>query len=133
VLFDFGTKNAAKRGLILVDTKYEFGIAKGQKVEVLLADEIHTQDSSRYWIADSYQQSFDAGQDPQMLDKEFVRRWLIERGYMGDGTPPPFEDEFRIDVALRYIDACERITGLPFQPLTGPQEERIKAVLTELR
>lgn len=132
-LFAFGTKRSLERGLLLVDTKYEFGLLKkGGSKEVVLADEVHTQDSSRYWMADSYQQRFDAGEDPDMLDKEFVRRWLIEQGYMGEGEPPQFTDDFRIDTALKYIEACERITGEPFKPLTGPQTGEIQKVLAEL-
>ncbi len=132
-LFAFGTKRSLERGLLLVDTKYEFGLLKkGSSKEVVLADEVHTQDSSRYWMADSYQQRFDAGEDPEMLDKEFVRRWLIEQGYMGDGTPPAFTEDFRVDTAMKYIQACEKITGQEFKPLTGPQTDEIVKVLREL-
>lgn len=132
-LFAFGSECAAKQGLILVDTKYEFGILRtGGAPQVVLADEIHTQDSSRYWIAQSYQTRFEEGKDPEMLDKEFVRRWLIEQGYMGDGEPPVFSDSFRVDTAIKYIEACERITGFPFKPLAGPQSDAIQRVLAEL-
>ncbi len=129
-LFARGTKKAAERGLILVDTKYEFGVLNGTKL--ILADEIHTQDSSRYWMSDSYQNAYETGVDPQMLDKEFVRRWLIERGYMGDGTPPEFPDSFRVDTALKYMDAYEKITGLKFSSEVGSQIERIQRVVEEL-
>ncbi len=133
-LFEFGTKKAAENGLILVDTKYEFGTitqANGKK-QLILADEIHTSDSSRYWMNYSYKQRFEAGEDPVMLDKEFVRRWLIEQGYMGDGTPPEFTNSFRVDTALKYIEAFEIITGTPFQGKVGKPEEEIKKILEEL-
>ncbi|HQH27781.1 MAG TPA: phosphoribosylaminoimidazolesuccinocarboxamide synthase [Oligoflexia bacterium] len=130
-LFEFGTQKAKERGLILVDTKYEFGVAKDEngKSKLLLADEIHTQDSSRFWMLDSYEDRFNANEDPVMLDKEFVRRWLIERGYMGEGTPPQFPDDFRVDTAMRYIDAYEKITGQEFCAEAGPVEESIAAAL----
>ena len=130
-LFEFGTEQAAKRGLILVDTKYEFGLltkADGTK-ELVLADEVLTPDSSRYWQADSYQERFEAGEDPVMLDKEFVRGWLIEQGYMGEGTPPAFPDSFRVEVAQRYIELYETITGQTFAPEVGPQDKQIEAAV----
>ncbi len=132
-LFQFGTEKAAERGLILVDTKYEFGVENNEagQAQLILADEIHTQDSSRFWMQDTYQSRFDAGEDPIMLDKEFVRRWLIEQGYMGEGTPPAFSDDFRIDTAMRYIQAYEKITGCEFCAETGPLEESIKAALSK--
>jgi len=115
-LFAFGTKLAAERGLILVDTKYEFGLlddGSGNK-RLILADEVHTSDSSRYWINDSYQEAYDKGEEPKKLDKEFVRSWLMEQGYMGEGTPPEFPDDFRAQVAQKYIEAYETITGETF-------------------
>jgi phosphoribosylaminoimidazole-succinocarboxamide synthase len=116
-LFERGSQKSLERGLILVDTKYELGILKTSSgAKLVLADEVHTPDSSRYWIADDYQERFANGVEPQMLDKEFIRGWLIERGYMGEGTPPKFEDEFRVNVALKYIDVCEKITGKKFNP-----------------
>jgi phosphoribosylaminoimidazole-succinocarboxamide synthase len=127
-LFDFGTKRAEERGLILVDTKYEFGLRKGTK-EVVLADEIHTQDSSRYWELDSYNSRFDAGQEPQMLDKEFVRTWLIERDYMGNGEAPEITEEFRVETAIRYMQAYEKITGKSFEHPVGSQVEKITEVV----
>lgn len=132
-LFAFGSKRANENGLILVDTKYEFGTVQGPsgKRELIVADEIHTSDSSRYWVRDSYENAYAAGEDPMMLDKEFVRRWLIEQGYMGDGTPPSFTDEFRVDTALRYIEAFERITGTDFKPLPGSPEQAIRSALSD--
>ena len=123
-LFNFGTREAAKQGLILVDTKYEFGILKNQN-QLILADEIHTPDSSRYWISDSYQELFKKGEDPEMLDKEFVRRELISMGYMGEGNPPVLTDDFRVETSLRYIQAYEKVTGKKFEPSVGDIEKSI--------
>lgn len=129
-LFAFGSKRANENGLILVDTKYEFGtVVENGKRKLIIADEIHTSDSSRYWVKESYQQAYDSGSDPLMLDKEFVRRWLMEQGYMGDGPPPNFADEFRVDTAMRYIEAFERITGTSFEPVVGPPLEAIRQAL----
>lgn len=134
-LFAFGTAKAKEHGLILVDTKYEFGTLRREdgSLQLILADEIHTPDSSRYWISDTYQTLFQKGEDPEMLDKEFVRRWLIEQGYMGEGTPPPFTDSFRIDTAIRYIEAFERVTGQKFQAKSGRIKEEIQNALKGLR
>jgi phosphoribosylaminoimidazole-succinocarboxamide synthase len=123
-LFNYGSKEAAKQGLILVDTKYEFGILKNEN-KLILADEIHTPDSSRFWIAETYQELFSKEQDPEMLDKEFVRRELISLGYMGEGTPPELSDDFRTETALRYIQAYEKITGKKFEPSVGNIEKSI--------
>lgn len=132
-LFEFGTVEAAKRGLILVDTKYEFGVLRTRGgTELILADEIHTQDSSRYWIADSYQERVAAGEDPQMLDKEFVRTKLIALGYMGEGTPPVLSDDFRVDTAERYMEVYERLTGEQFKATVGAIEQDIIKVLSAL-
>jgi phosphoribosylaminoimidazole-succinocarboxamide synthase len=118
-LFAFGQKRAAERGLILVDTKYEMGIAPDGTL--LVIDEIHTPDSSRYWYADDYDRRLAAGQEPRSLDKEFVRRWLAEeRGYRGDGEPPPIPDEIRVEAAVRYIEIFELVTGRHFEPDTSP-------------
>jgi phosphoribosylaminoimidazole-succinocarboxamide synthase len=122
-LFADGQKICAERGLILVDTKYEFGRDKGDKLVAI--DEIHTPDSSRFWQANTYDARFRAGQDPEPLDKDFVRRWYIEQGYKGDGTPPAMTDEVRIAAAERYIAAYEQITGEPFVPETNPALPRI--------
>ncbi|MFN8391991.1 MAG: phosphoribosylaminoimidazolesuccinocarboxamide synthase [Bdellovibrionota bacterium] len=132
-LFAFGTKRAAENGLILVDTKYEFGVAPGAngKPELIVADEIHTSDSSRYWVLSSYDDAYASGQDPVMLDKEFVRGWLMKQGYMGDGTPPAFPDAFRVDTAIKYIEAFERITGKQFEGLPGNPQEAIKRALAD--
>ena len=132
-LFQFGTEKAAERGLILVDTKYEMGLLTrpGQSPELILADEVHTPDSSRYWKAATYNERFAAGEEPDMLDKEFVRGWLIEQGYMGEGTPPKFTDEFRVDTALRYMELFEKVTGQKFTAEVGPVKEAVAKAVTQ--
>ncbi|MBS3114424.1 phosphoribosylaminoimidazolesuccinocarboxamide synthase [Candidatus Woesearchaeota archaeon] len=111
-LFDFGTKLVAKNNLILVDTKYEFGELNGGLV---LIDEIHTPDSSRFWIKDTYQELFSKGQEPQKLDKEYVRQWLANKGFIGEGSIPSIPDEVRIETAKRYMTAYEMVTGKEFK------------------
>jgi phosphoribosylaminoimidazole-succinocarboxamide synthase len=123
-LFAFGQAEAAKRGLILVDTKYEIG--RKPDGTLCFIDEIHTPDSSRYWYADDYQARFDKGEEPRGLDKEYVRRTLAEQGYKGDGPPPKLTDEVRIEAARRYIQVCELITGRPFVPDAEEPIGRIK-------
>ncbi|HKE14380.1 MAG TPA: phosphoribosylaminoimidazolesuccinocarboxamide synthase [Kofleriaceae bacterium] len=114
-LFAFGQKRAAERGLILVDTKYEMGRAPSG--EIVVIDEIHTPDSSRYWYADDHAARMAAGQEPRSLDKEFVRRWLAEQaGYRGDGPLPVVPDDIRVEAAARYVEICELVTGRPFEP-----------------
>jgi phosphoribosylaminoimidazole-succinocarboxamide synthase len=114
-LFAFGQARAAERGLILVDTKYEMGRAPSG--EIVVIDEIHTPDSSRYWYADDYAQRMAEKQEPRSLDKEYVRRWLAEQaGYRGDGDPPEVPDDVRVEAAARYVEICELITGVPFEP-----------------
>ena len=109
-LFSRGTDIAASKGLILVDTKYEFGKANGK---VILMDEIHTPDSSRYFYADGYQEKFEKGEPQKQLSKEFVRQWLIENGFMGkEGQQvPEMTDEYCETVSQRYIELYEDITG----------------------
>lgn len=113
-LFERGTEIAAKRGLILVDTKYEFG--KTADGEIVLIDEIHTPDSSRYFYADGYQERQDKGEKQKQLSKEFVRQWLIENGFQGkDGQQiPEMSDEKIIEISNRYIELFEQITGEAF-------------------
>ncbi len=126
-LFRRGQELAAKQGLLLVDTKYEFGTIDGQLV---LIDEVHTPDSSRYWIAETYSENPNA---PKSLDKEFLREWFAERGYTGDGEIPAMPDDFIAQVAARYIGAFEQITGETFVPGDLPAEPRVQKVLEELR
>ena len=122
-LFAAGQRICAERGLILVDTKYEFGRDSAGKL--IAIDEVHTPDSSRFWQEATYEARFRAGQDPDPLDKDYVRRWYIEQGYRGEGTPPAMTDEVRISAAERYIKAYEQITGEPFVPDTNPPLPRI--------
>ena len=113
-LFQRGTEIAAKRGLILVDTKYEFGKTKDGKI--VLIDEIHTPDSSRYFYADGYQDRQNSGEAQKQLSKEFVRQWLIENGFQGkDGQQIPEMNEEKItEISNRYIELYEQITGKKF-------------------
>ncbi|CAA9203225.1 Phosphoribosylaminoimidazole-succinocarboxamide synthase [Flavobacterium bizetiae] len=113
-LFQRGTEIAAERGLILVDTKYEFG--KTKEGVIVLIDEIHTPDSSRYFYADGYQERQDKGEEQKQLSKEFVRRWLIENGFQGqDGQQiPDMTDAYIESVSERYIELYENILGEKF-------------------
>ena len=122
-LFDFGTKLVAKNNLILVDTKYEFGL--DSKGNLTLIDEIHTPDSSRYWIKDTYEELFYKGQEPEKLDKEYVRQWLANKGFIGEGNIPEILDDIKIEAAKRYITAYEMITGKWFKVEVGDVLERI--------
>jgi phosphoribosylaminoimidazole-succinocarboxamide synthase len=122
-LFAYGQRVCAERDLILVDTKYEFGRASDGTLKVI--DEIHTPDSSRFWKASTYDERFRAGQDPEPLDKDFVRRWYLANGYRGDGDPPALPDDVRVGAAERYIAAYEQITGDAFVPDTQPPIVRI--------
>jgi phosphoribosylaminoimidazole-succinocarboxamide synthase len=123
-LFAAGQAICAERGLILVDTKYEFGRTPEGRLVVI--DEIHTPDSSRFWKAATYGARFEAGQDPDPLDKDFVRRWYISQGYKGDGDAPAMPDDVRVGAAERYIAAYEQITGEAFVPDTAPPLPRIE-------
>lgn len=123
-LFQRGQEWARTRGLILVDTKYEMGIADGKLVVI---DEIHTPDSSRYWVADGYEDRFAKGVEQQMLDKENIRQWLItEHGFSGHGTPPALTDEVRVMLARTYLQLFERLTGQPFASEVGSVASRIE-------
>lgn len=125
-LFQRGTEMAAERGLILVDTKYEFGIRNG---EVILIDEIHTPDSSRFFYKEGYQDRQDTNEPQKQLSKEFVRQWLIENDFQGlEGqTMPVMPDEFVRTVTDRYIELYERITGKEFiKADTSNIEKRIQ-------
>jgi phosphoribosylaminoimidazole-succinocarboxamide synthase len=127
-LFAEGSRFAATRGLILVDTKYELGL--DDEGRVLVIDEIHTPDSSRYWYREAYQRALQAGRDPEALDKEYVRRWLGERGYRGEGPPPALPVEVRCEAARRYIEAFEQVTGRGFEPDPEPPLARIRRRLS---
>jgi len=125
-LFAYGQKFAKKQGLILVDTKYEFGLVDG---ELTLMDEIHTPDSSRYWMAGTYKERLKKGLEPQSFDKEFLRLWYVNKGYRGQGKPPKMPAELATKMAQLYIGAYEKITGEKFKALKYPAEERIKKSL----
>lgn len=133
-LFARGQELASRRGLILVDTKYEMGLDEGGNLTI--ADEVHTPDSSRYWIAESYEKHFKAGKEPDSLDKEFFRLWLREQGFAyGDkATWPAITDEVRLSLSAKYIDLYERITGQKFTlPPVGSTAERIEKNLAKYR
>jgi phosphoribosylaminoimidazole-succinocarboxamide synthase len=128
-LFAFGQQRAAEHGLILVDTKYEFGVTPGGSV--ILIDEIHTPDSSRYWLAPTYEQRLAEGREPDMIDKEFFRLWFRERcDPYKDAvlpTPPP---DLIAELASRYIQLYEAITGNTFEPDLRPLEPTVLSALT---
>jgi phosphoribosylaminoimidazole-succinocarboxamide synthase len=112
-LFQRGTEIAARSGLILVDTKYEFGLHDG---ELTLVDEVHTPDSSRYWFADTWEQLFSEEKPQRELDKEYLRQWLLARGWSGEGAPPDIPNDVRVQVAWKYVTAWETITRREFSP-----------------
>jgi phosphoribosylaminoimidazole-succinocarboxamide synthase len=126
-LFHLGSEEVASRGLLLVDTKYEFGV---KDAEVVLADEIHTLDSSRFWVASSFEAYKTGGAQPEMLDKEPVRRWLAERGFMGEGQIPEITDRERALWMEHYLKSFELITGKSLSPNSkGDPLERMDANL----
>ncbi|MBI3036389.1 phosphoribosylaminoimidazolesuccinocarboxamide synthase [Candidatus Woesearchaeota archaeon] len=123
-LFELGQKVAAKQGIILVDTKYEFGYDENGKVTLI--DEVHTPDSSRFWFSDSYEELFKAGKEQMKIDKEYVRKWLADRGFVGEGAVPKIPDDVRVEAARRYIEAYELVTGQQFRAGAGNPTERIR-------
>jgi phosphoribosylaminoimidazole-succinocarboxamide synthase len=140
-LYQHGQAVAAKAGLILVDTKYEFGLSPDGRV--MLVDEVHTPDSSRFWRADTYDERLAAVHEPDNFDKEFVRLWFAGQGYRGDGpppfdkpldrlgrvlrTPPAMSEEIIITASRRYMALYEMLTGQVFEPAEYPAEPRIRA------
>jgi phosphoribosylaminoimidazole-succinocarboxamide synthase len=128
-LFKRGTGIAARQGLILVDTKYEFGLADGK---LLVADEIHTQDSSRYWYKDTYEELFKKDKDQRKLDKEFFRKWLMDRGYTGDGPPPGITEDVKMGIVDRYKKAFHMITGSEFIPSDFHGDKELKTIADTL-
>lgn len=122
-IFTRGQQIAARAGMILVDTKYEFGRAKDGRI--LLMDEVHTPDSSRFWQADTYANRFAAGEEPDNFDKEFVRRYYADLGYRGDGNPPAVPADLWVQASQRYQDIYERLTGQTFACGSYPVEERM--------
>ncbi len=130
-LFNYGSETLAKRGLILVDTKYEFGLLDGKLV---IVDEMHTPDSSRFWYADTYMELFEAGEKQRKIDKEYLRQWLMEeKNFMGQGENPEIPDEVRAEVSRRYISAYEQITGEDFVPESLSPADEIKAISDYLK
>jgi len=123
-LFALGQETAAKQGIILVDTKYEFG--KNKDGEIVLIDEIHTPDSSRFWIADTYQEHFEKGEDQDNINKEFLRIWLAEQGFTGDTEVPEIPEDVKVETAKKYIEAYESITGQAFEGTPGDPMPRIE-------
>ena len=128
-LFEAGQKWASKQGLILVDTKYEFGMYNN---ELIVIDEIHTPDSSRYWVKEGYEELFDSGQSQKMLDKENIRQWLIEHDFKGEGTPPELSDEIRTYLSEQYILLYKKLTGEDFKESLGDVQLRIAENLKNL-
>ena len=122
-LFERGVDIGAAAGLILADTKYEFGLSP--EGDLLLIDEVHTPDSSRWWIADSLDARLAAGDEPESLDKEFVRRAYADLGYTGQGNPPELDPSIWSATSSRYIDMFERITGATFEPGAQPVGPRL--------
>lgn len=129
-VFERGRELSAAAGLILADTKYEFGVDTDGAV--MLIDEMHTPDSSRYWIAESYDRCVAAGTEPESLDKEVVRRALADVGYTGDGDIPVLPADVWAQTSARYIDTYERLTGLEFIRGAYPAEDRITAAIAQL-
>ena len=129
-LYRRGVEFAARQGLVLVDTKYEFGVIGD---ELVLADEVHTPDSSRYWYADVYVDRFAAGRPQRKLDKEFLRSWLMERGYMGDGEPPQIPDAVRTALGERYREAFRRLTGAELVPSAFGEREELAEYAAVIR
>lgn len=121
-LFDYGSRLSSKHGLILVDTKYEFGLYNGK---LMLIDEIHTPDSSRFWIAKTYEERLKKGREPDNFDKEFLRLWYAKCGYRGDGKPPEMPQELIVALSKRYISVYEKITGKNFKAFSYPIEHQI--------
>jgi phosphoribosylaminoimidazole-succinocarboxamide synthase len=132
-LYAFGTEFALKQGLILVDTKYEFGNKDGV---IMLMDEVHTPDSSRYFYADTYQEIQSKDQQQRQLSKEFVRQWLISEGFQGQegATAPTFPDDLIDSITNRYVELYQNITGLPFNKngYENFEDKMENAILAEL-
>lgn len=122
-LFERGTRIAEKAGLILVDTKYEFGIYEDK---LILMDELHTPDGSRFWVKKTYQERFENSLEPENYDKEFIRLWYTARINPYKDVIPPMPDDLIVQASRRYIDVYEKITGTKFKSFTYPIEERIK-------
>jgi phosphoribosylaminoimidazole-succinocarboxamide synthase len=129
-LFVRGQEVAQAAGLLLADTKYEFGLDSDGNV--MLIDEVHTPDSSRYWIAASFVDRYMAGLEPESTDKEIIRRALADAGYTGDGPPPQIDESVWAETSRRYIDTFEILTGTSFQPGDTPIVDRIHKNLADI-
>lgn len=135
-LFKFGQEYCRKNGLILVDTKYEFGKKDG---ELLVIDEIHTQDSSRFWIADTYEERFEEGKEPEILDKEIFRGWLMDTypdifpNISPEQEIPHISKDIKIELAKRYMRSYQRITGKDFESEVGDVKNRIESNLRKAK
>ena len=133
-LFSMAARELSQRGLLFADTKYEFGLLDGR---VVLADEIHTLDCSRFWVADSYDLRRREGDAPEMLDKEPIRRWLIERGFRGEGEVPVIPDSYRAELTSHYAKSYERMTGevcsLDLSPPNDRIERNLRAYFADAR
>ena len=129
-LYARGLEHAARRGLILVDTKYEFGTIDG---ELVLADEVHTPDSSRYWYRDGYAERFSRGEPQRKLDKEFLRVWLMQRGFMGDGAAPEIPAAVRHELSQRYLETYRILTGRDLVPGALSVEEEVEQYAAVVR
>ena len=130
-VFKRGQEVAREAGMILVDTKYEFGCSPDG--QVVLIDEVHTPDSSRFWRADTYEERIAAGEEPENFDKEFIRLAYAEKGYRGDGAIPFMPDELWVSASERYIQLYELLTGKDFLPGSYPVQERLLQNLTQER
>lgn len=126
-LFIRGRELLKERGLLLVDTKYEFGLVGDQ---LILVDEIHTPDSSRFWFAEDYENSFRAGKEPRKLDKEYLRSWLLSQGFTGDGPLPSIPREVMTETLQRYKETFEIITGEKFQSQNIGAEAETRMILS---
>ncbi|KKM83747.1 hypothetical protein LCGC14_1306250, partial [marine sediment metagenome] len=133
-LFKFGQDYCNKNGLIMVDTKYEFGLKEG---ELVLIDEIHTQDSSRFWILDTYEERFANNEEPEILDKEIFRGWLMDTyprifpNIKPDEKIPPISEDIKIELAKRYMRSYKKITGVDFRAEVSDVKKRINESLKE--
>jgi len=125
-VFEHGRRRATSVGLVLVDTKYEFGLIDGN---LALIDEVHTPDCSRYWTADGLESARKTGAEPENYDKEYLRLWFARQGYKGEGPVPSLPDDFVADLAARYIWIYERLTGRGFEAATRPAGPRIRKAL----
>lgn len=128
-LYERGVELCAKQGIILVDTKYEWGISPDG--ETLLIDEIHTPDSSRFWFMDEYDMRLAANKEQKKIDKEYLREWLADRGFRGGGDVPEIPDEIKVETARRYIEAYELITGQIFEAQVGDVSVRLEQNLSK--